>query len=125
MPRVIGGAAHILAHKFKCPPHNSEQISSGLVPDLDAGALEQIPDTLDKFASGRKAEAPAPAAQQDKTVGRPELPHRFLESINLGFWSSSIILEFDSSALVLLFAHRGNAKARGQRAKRTAPSFGP
>ena len=91
-----------------------------------AGLKAIAPDvSLSEFASGRKAEAPAPAAQQDKTAGRTELPHRFLESINLGFWSSSIILEFDSSALVLLFAHSGIAKARGQGAKRTAPSFGP
>ena len=81
--------------------------------------------SLREFASGRKSEAPAPAAQQDKTAGRTELPHRFLESINLGFWSSSMRPKFDGSFLVLLFAHSGNAKARGQGAKRTAPSFGP
>jgi hypothetical protein len=38
---------------------------------------------LREFASGRKSEAPAPAAQQDKTVGRTELPHQPLKITSL------------------------------------------
>jgi hypothetical protein len=33
--------------------------------------------------SGRKSEAPAPAARQDKTVGRTELPHQLVLADNL------------------------------------------
>jgi hypothetical protein len=75
--------------------------------------------------SGRKSEAPAPAAQQDKTAGRTELPHHSSKSTNLGFWSSSMRPKFDGSFLVLLFAHSRNAKSRGHCAKRTAPGFWP
>jgi hypothetical protein len=79
--------------------------------------------SLSEFASGRKSEAPAPAAQQDKTAGRTELPHRFLKSTNLRFWSSSIRLEFDSSVSVLLFAHSRNAKSRGKLRKTERAKF--
>jgi hypothetical protein len=39
--------------------------------------------SLSEFASGRKSEAPAPAAQQDKTAGRTELPHHPLKITSL------------------------------------------
>jgi hypothetical protein len=39
--------------------------------------------SLGEFASGRKSEAPAPAAQQDKTAGRTELPHHPLKITSL------------------------------------------
>ena len=49
-----------------------------------AGLKAIAPDvSLSEFASGRKAEAPAPAAQQDKTVGRTELPHHLLKITSL------------------------------------------
>jgi len=64
-----------------------------------------------------------PAAQQDKTAGRTELPHRSLKGINLGFWSSFIRPEFDSYVSVLLFAHSWNVKSRGHRAKTERANF--
>ena len=64
------------------------------------------------------SEAPAPcrSAGQDRPYGTPK-EHCF------GFWSSPMRLNFDSSVLVLLFAHSRNAKSRGLRRKMDCAKF--
>jgi hypothetical protein len=75
------------------------------------------------YASGRKSEAPAPAAQQDKTAGRTELPHQRLKSITAKF----VPINSDWGKLYLfqccLFS-TPNANRRFARRKAMAPKFG-
>jgi hypothetical protein len=74
--------------------------------------------------AAEKSEAPAPAAQQDKTAGRTELPHQRLKSITAKF----VPINSDRGKLYLfqccLFS-TPIAKRRVDKRKAMAPKLGP
>jgi hypothetical protein len=91
-----------------------------------AGLKAIAPDIgLSEFASGRKAEAPAPAAQQDKTAGRTELPHHSPKNHQSQILSTLIAGRTKLPFLMLLFLNTSSPKDDPTDERAMAPKFGP